>query len=136
MARRMGRAAAVRLLLDAGALLALERGERETWVRFKAGRRSGVVMLTHGGVVAQVWRGGSGRQALLALALQGVEVAPLDEQLGRRAGVLLSRAGASDAIDAALVAMAYDDDSIHTSDAADIQALVDVSGLDLAVVPV
>lgn len=136
MARRMGRAAAVRLLFDAGVLLALERGDPATWRRFKKSQASGVEMVTHCGVVAQVWRGGSGRQALLALALQGVEVTPLDEQLGRRAGVLLGRAGASDAIDAALVAMAYEDDSIHTSDAADIQALVDVSGLDLAVVPV
>lgn len=125
----------MRLLFDAGALLALERGDLASWERFKAGRRSGVVTLTHGGVIGQVWRGGHGRQALLAMALHGVEVVPLDAELGRRAGLLLGRAGAADAIDAALVALAEDDDRILTSDADDIQALVAVSGRHVDVVP-
>ena len=125
----------MRLLLDAGALLALERGERATWEQLKAGRRAGVGMLTHGGVVGQVWRGGHGRQALLALALQGVEVVPLDEDLGRRAGVLLGRSGAADVVGAALVALAEDDDRIVTSDPLDIQALVAVAGRHVDVVP-
>lgn len=60
--------------------------------------------MTHGGVIAQVWRGGAGRQTRLARALQAVETVPLDEELGRRAGVLLARSGPVDAIDAALAA--------------------------------
>lgn len=126
----------MRLLLDAGALVALEHDDRGVWRRFKVNRRAGVAMLTHGGVVAQVWRGGHGRQALLAIALDGVEVVPLDEVLGRQAGVLLGRAGAADAIDAALVALAHDDDRILTSDVLDIEALVDVSGRHVDIVPV
>jgi hypothetical protein len=39
--------------------------------------------LTHGGVVGQVWRGGTGRQAPLARLLPGIEVAALDATLGR-----------------------------------------------------
>ena len=39
--------------------------------------------MTHGGVVGQVWRGGGARQALLARALDGIDVRAMDEQLGR-----------------------------------------------------
>lgn len=60
----------------------------------------------------------------------------VDGVLGRAAGVLLGRAGQRDAIDAAVVALASDDDMIVTSDAADIQRLVIASGLHVDVVPV
>lgn len=126
----------MRLLLDAGALLALERDDRGAWQLVEAGARAGLSAVTHGGVVAQVWRGGRGRQARLAKALHGMHIVALDGELGRQTGVLLGRAGAADVIDAALVAMAQDDDRILTSDAADIQALVDVSGRHVDVVPV
>lgn len=132
----MGGAEAVRLLLDAGALMALERGDRGTWGRYRTHVQEGALPITHGGVIGQVWRGGHGRQALLAKALQGVEVVPLDDELGRRAGLLLGRAGAADVIDAALVALAEDDDRIATSDRLDIQALVDVCGRHVDLVPV
>jgi hypothetical protein len=84
--------------------------------------------VTHGGVVAQVWTGGSGRQALLAKALQSVDVAALDDGLGRRAGVLLALAGLTDAIDAAVAALARHDDQIVTSDPYDLAVLVAASG--------
>ena len=83
--------------------------------------------MTHGGVTAQVWRGGTGHQTRLARALQAVETVPLDEELGRRAGVLLARSGLSDAIDAALAAMAAHGDRIITSDPHDLAALVAVT---------
>ncbi|MDE0375760.1 MAG: hypothetical protein OXK16_07335 [bacterium] len=92
--------------------------------------------MTHGGVTAQVWRGGTGRQTRLARALQAVETVPLDEELGRRAGVLLARSGLSDAIDAALAAMAAHGDPIITSDPLDLAALVAVSNRRVDVVPV
>lgn len=126
----------MRLLLDAGALLALERDDRVTWQLVEAGARAGLPAVTHGGVVAQVWRGGHGRQARLAKALHGMHIVALDDELGRQAGALLGRADVADAIDAALVAMAQDDDRILTSDAGDIQALVDVWGRHVDVVPV
>ncbi len=67
------------------------------------------------GVAGQVWRGGP-RQARLAQALDGVDVQPLDDDLGRAAGVLLGRARQSDVIDAAVVLLANDGDEIVTSD--------------------
>lgn len=123
------------LVLDAGALVALERDDRSMWRRMKAELLAGTPPLTHGGVLAQVWRGGGPRQARLAQALAGLEVAGLDGELGRRAGVLLAAAGTSDAIDAALVALAVDDDRIVTSDPDDLDRLVEAAGPPVDIVP-
>ena len=119
------------LVLDAGALIALERDDLKLWERVEEAHLSGRPPLTHGGVVAQVWRGGSGRQARLARALLGTHVLPLDHELGRRAGVLLARSGLVDAIDAALVALCGRGDQIVTSDPHDIAALADAAQLDI-----
>ena len=124
------------LVLDAGALVALERNDRDMWGRLRVALSDGVAPITHGGVVAQVWRGGAGRQIPLARALKGVRVVPLDGALGRRAGVLLSRARMKDAVDAAVVALVRDGDSIATSDPDDIGALVAVQPLSVRIVPV
>jgi hypothetical protein len=124
------------LLLDAGALVAVERGDRETVALIKRELRAGRVPLTHGGVVGQVWRGGTGRQARLAALLRGVEIAPLDETLGRRAGVLLGRARRSDVIDAALVLLAGDGDLVLAADVADLGPLAASAGVHVDRVPV
>lgn len=115
------------LLLDSGALIALDRDDRAMWVRLKAaagGRRSPV---THAGVLGQVWRGGP-RQARLAAALAGIDVRPLDERLGRAAGELIAVAGRPDVIDAALVLLANDGDHVVTSDPDDLEAFAAASG--------
>ncbi len=111
------------VILDAGALLAVERGDREMIAVIKRERGEGRTPLTHGGVIGQVWRGGHGRQANLARLLPGVEVEAIDDSLGRRAGVLLGGASLSDVIDAAVVLIADDGDEIFTSDPADLRDL-------------
>ena len=70
------------------------------------------------------------------MALLGTLVVPLDNDLGRRAGVLLARTGLVDAVDAALVALCHPGDQIVTSDPADMDALVDAAQLDVDVIPV
>ena len=122
------------LILDAGALLAVERGDRQVAALVKRERVAGRVPLTNGGVVAQVWRG-SGRQALLARLLPGVEVIGVGDDLGRRAGTLLARSGTRDAIDAAVVCLAADGDDILTSDPGDLQALVTAAGVFVELLP-
>jgi hypothetical protein len=117
----------VSMVLDAGALIALERGDRAMWRRFKAALLAEAVPRTHAGVVGQAWRGGQ-RQALLARALAGIDVRNLDPLLGRAAGELLGRAGASDVIDAAVVLLAQDGDDIVTSDPDDLRPLSLASG--------
>lgn len=123
------------LLMDSGALLALERDDRAMWRRYKAARLAGVVPVSHGGIVGQAWRGGGPRQARLAAALKGVDVRALDEHLGRGAGELLAITGTCDVADAALVLLARDGDIITTSDVRDIAMLAEAAGIHAEIVP-
>lgn len=124
------------IVLDAGAFLAVERGDRDMVALIKRERQRGRVPLSHGGVVGQIWRGGSGRQAALARVLPGVDVQPLDEDLGRRTGVLLGVGEQADVIDAAVVLLAHDGDEIFTSDPGDLRDLAVAAGLHVELVPV
>ena len=65
------------LILDAGAFVALERNDRAMWRRLKAAKLAGTPPRTHGGVIAQVWRGGAGRQAPLASAMKSSDSATM-----------------------------------------------------------
>jgi len=124
------------LILDAGAFVAAERGDRDLVALVKRERLADRVPVTCGGVVAQVWRGGQGKQAPLARLLAGVEVAPIDGSLGRRAGMLLARSGQSDAIDAAVVCLAGDGDDILTSDPGDLRSLAEAAGVHIELIAV
>lgn len=73
--------------------------------------------------MAQIWRGGTGRQVSVARLLTAVEVVSIDDSLGRLAGTLLGRSGTSDAVDACVVALCHDGDIVLTSDAQDLLAL-------------
>ena len=126
----------MKLVLDSGALIGLERNDRRMWRRLKAAQLSGTVPVSHGGVVGQAWRGRGPRQALLAKALAALDVRPVDEVLGRAAGELLARAGDSDVIDAALVLLAYDGDHVLTSDPDDIEPLAAALGRHVEIVRV
>lgn len=124
------------IVFDAGALLAVERGDRDMVALIKRERQAGRAPLSLGGVVGQVWRGGHGRQAILARLLPGVEVEPLDDDLGRRAGVLLGAARQADVIDAAVVLLAQEGDEIFTSDPGDLRELARVAGRHVELIPV
>lgn len=115
------------LVLDSGALVALERNERPMWARLKAAQLAGDLPLTHAGVLGQVWRGGP-RPARLSQALAGIDVRSLDEPLGRAAGQLLADSGLADVIDAAVVLLATDGDEIVTIDRDDLEQLAAASG--------
>ena len=75
-------------------------------------------------------------EASLARLLAGVEVAPVDDSLGRRAGMLLARTGLSDAIDATVVCLAADGDDILTSDAGDLHTLAEAADIHVELIPV
>jgi hypothetical protein len=124
------------LVLDAGAFVAVERGDRDVVALVKRERLSGRPPVTSGGVVAQVWRGGRGRQVQVARLLAGVDVAPIDGSLGRRAGMLLARSGQSDAVDASVVCLAADGDDILTSDPGDLRALAEAADIHVELIPV
>lgn len=116
------------LLLDAGALVAVERGNREVWSVVRRSTDSGRFPVVPGVVVAQVWRGGA-RQARLAQALAYVVELPAQPPECRDAGVLCGRTGTSDIVDALVVVLAEQlGRDIVTSDPADIGRLVDAAG--------
>jgi hypothetical protein len=122
------------LVLDAGALIALEQGDRAVATDLRVARAEGQFVCTTSMVLAQVWRGGSGRQARMARLLHHVEVMSIDADHGRRTGELLGATGMADAVDASLVLVAKDGDHILTSDLADIQRLADAAGRRVTVV--
>jgi hypothetical protein len=122
------------LVLDAGALFAVDRGDRAMAARLRAAQRGGLDLRTTGVVVAQAWRDTTGRQAQLARFLQAVDVWPVDRALGHEAGVLLARAERGDAADATVVAAARSGDRIVTGDPAGLRALVAASGRGIVVV--
>jgi hypothetical protein len=90
------------LVLDAGALIAIDRDDRDVHKTVRDAHRMGVQVLTNSMAVAQVWRDSKGRQAELAKVLRGVRVQPVTSDDGRKAGELLEAAGLSDAIDASV----------------------------------
>jgi len=126
----------VSLILDAGAFVAVEGGDRDVVALVKRERLANRSPITHGGVVAQVWRGGTGRQAEVARLLAGIDVKPLDDALGKSAGALLRKSGGADAIDSALVCLAGDGDEILTSDPGDLRGLADAAGVHVELIPV
>ena len=115
-----------RLVLDAGAFIALERRRDPMRERMTLALRAGAPVITHAGVVGQVWRGDA-RRIELVRALRTSRVMALDEPLGRAAGVLLAVSGTTDVIDAALVLLARPGDRLCTSDPSDIARLLDAA---------
>lgn len=109
-------------VLDAGALIAADRGEARltALLAVAAARREPVRVPTS--VVAQVWRDGA-RQARLSRLLAAISEVPLDDRRARRVGELLRTAGSSDVVDGAVIELAGDRDVVLTSDPADLERL-------------
>jgi predicted nucleic acid-binding protein len=110
------------VVLDAGALIALDRGSATVRRYVLLADRAAVALSTSSAVVAQVWRGGS-RQARLArfLASDLVTELPLDPDAGRRVGVLAAAVGSKDIVDGHVAVIALDRDAlVLTSDPEDI----------------
>ncbi len=122
------------LVLDAGAFLAAERGDRATIAMLQVAQRAGLELRSTAAVVAQVWRDAAGRQANLARLLKAVDVKAVDERLGRDAGVLLGRAHRDDVVDATVVTVSAIGDRILTSDPGDLGPLVAAAGRSVLVV--
>lgn len=116
------------LVLDAGAFVAYERGDLGVLAALKAARRLGLAAVTTSPVVAQVWRDGR-RQALLARLLAATRIHVPDEPAARRAGELLARTRTNDVVDALLVGLVHDGDTILTSDPLDLERLLAAAGI-------
>lgn len=115
------------LVLDAGALVAVDRGDRSMAARLQIAAQHGFELRTNAMVIAQVWRDSRGRQARLAQLLRAVDVRPVSRLDGERAGLLLAAAGTSDPVDATVVLLARAGDRVLTSDAGDLTRLVEAA---------
>jgi hypothetical protein len=123
------------LVLDAGALVAVDRDDRAVIARIRVAQQHGLELRTNAMVVAQVWRDRSGRQVSLARLLQAVDVRAVGQRDGREAGALLGAAGTSDPVDATVVLLAAPGDRILTSDPGDISRLASAAANRAVVVP-
>ena len=92
------------LTLDAGALIAFERNDRQVVGLLAQALAHGLTITVPAGVVGQVWRDGR-RQARLArlLGAPDVVVEPLDDERAREAGQRCGVRGTTDVIDASVV---------------------------------
>lgn len=111
------------LVLDAGALIAVDRQDRAVGAMLRVAQRERIPVRTSAAVVSQVWRD-SARQANLARTLAGVDERPLDRPAARSVGRLLKSSRTSDPIDAHFALLVAAGDAVLTSDEADIRVLL------------
>ncbi|MFN8079824.1 MAG: hypothetical protein U0Q19_09675 [Kineosporiaceae bacterium] len=123
----------MRLVLDAGALIGIDRRDRRVAGLIELGRRAGAELVTTAPVVGQVWRAGA-RQAALARALPMIDVQPASLDDARSAGELLAATATSDVVDALLALLVLPGDQILTTDPTDLTALVEARGIPARVV--
>lgn len=115
------------LVLDTGALLAVEWRHRAVLAKIRTAQVEGVPVRTSSGAVSQVWRNGA-RQALLATTLRGIEERPIDATSSRRIGRVLADTGTSDVVDAHVAVLCDDNSHLLTSDPGDLDHLLRVLG--------
>ncbi len=113
------------IVLDAGALIALDRGDKRMLALIDRALVQRRAFRVPAGVVGQAWRDGRVQVTLARfLRSEEVHVVPLDQELARSCGELCAVAGAADVIDASIVILASERrDPIITSDPTDLRRL-------------
>src|ERR671923_1555160 len=95
------------IVLDAGALIALDRGDKRIIALLHRALTQGRAFRVPAGVVGQTWRDGRVQVTLARfLRSEEVEIIPLDEQLARACGELCGAANSPDIVDASVVILA------------------------------
>ncbi len=112
------------LTLDAGALIAYERGDG--WVReiLAVAYARGLVPTIPAVALAEVWRGDA-KDARVARLLKACSIEALDERLARAAGHLRRATPDASTIDACIaVGVSQRADAVATSDPEDLRKLL------------
>jgi predicted nucleic acid-binding protein len=125
----------MKAVLDAGAFLAAERGDRPVRALLRVLQEKQIDLVTSSAVVAQVWRNGR-LQARVAQLLSAVYVRPLAPSEDRRTGELLGQSGTHDVTDGHLSLCVARGDQVLTSDHSDVQHLLAVRGVAATIVDV
>ena len=113
----------MKAVLDAGALVAVDRRNRSVGAQLRVLQQRGTPLRVSAAVVGQVWRDGR-KQANLARVLAGVGIEQLSKDDGKRIGELLARAGSADVVDAHVALLATTGDIVLTSDPDDVRLLL------------
>lgn len=111
--------------MDAGGLIALDRGDRRITALLKYSKSRGGRVTVPATALAQVVRN-SARQARLRLFLKqrDIDIVPLDGLDASSVGILLARTGTSDVVDAHVAVCARRaGQSVVTSDAGDLRRI-------------
>jgi predicted nucleic acid-binding protein len=115
------------IVLDSGALIALERNDRPVWAALKVAASKSHDVLVPSAALARVWRG-TASQARLSRALQHCVIASFDA-VARRVGELCGKTSTTDICDAQVaVVAALHGDVLYTSDPVDMRRLVAAFG--------
>lgn len=121
----------MRLILDAGALIGIDRRDAQVRAFLEAAVRAELPVLASAAVVAQVWRGGA-RQALLARVLRGIEVMAMTQTAAQQIGDLLAQCGTRDVVDAHVALLCRAGDTLLTSDPGDLGRLLSARAVTAA----
>jgi hypothetical protein len=118
----------VALILDAGALIAVDKNDRKVRARLSVAKEEHLPVRTAATVVAQVWRDGA-RQVNLARILDGIAILPLDKDDARRVGELLAATATTDVADAHVATLVETGDDVLTTDPQDMGRLIVARGV-------
>lgn len=115
------------LVLDSGALIALENNDRAMWALLQAAFDSGERAQVPACVIGEVCHGGA-KQARLNQALKRCRVIPFDGPMAHTAGKLRVQSGVNDVVDASVMvtaglATALSSVTVVTSDMSDLTKL-------------
>ena len=117
------------LVLDAGVLIAHERGDRSPAAWLDRAAREGVDIAVAAPTIAEVWRDGS-RQARLARLLNVCRIIDCDRQLARSGGEIMAQASSRETLDAIVVAAdALVGGAVLTDDLSDLRPLGAAAGV-------
>lgn len=128
------------LILDTGALIALDRNDRTVWAMLRTATDDKSEVSVPAGAIAQAWRDGAS-QALLARALKHCDEVPLDGPLARASGILCGDASTADIVDASIAVVSgsrsrHGDVAIVTSDPDDLIHLINVLNAPVRIVAI
>ena len=118
------------ITFDAGALIAIERGDPAVRALARVLATSNTLILVPAPAVAEVWRGETGRQARLAQFLRTglehghIEIIALDLPVAKEVGVILGRVSMSIADAAVCRCAVLTRGTVVTSDPDDIQKII------------
>ena len=111
------------IVLDSGALVALERNDKPMWAALKLAALASEDVLVPSAALAQVWRGAAS-QARLSAALKFCILASFDA-VARAVGELCGRTRTKDIADAQVaIVAATQGDVLYTSDPSDMKRLI------------